>query len=299
MKEIILITIAIFFAGLSLVLLILRRRQNREIEMINGLINDYLADEKPIPFSLSDKRLSALQNGVSDLQNKITLQKSYTKTQLQKNTEFILDVSHQLKTPLAAMKLYCEIDKAECPTPHTEKHLQLISKTETLVQSLLKLEKIKSDGYVMEFRAHSVGEIVKNITHDFSLMFPDKTFTVKGEGALRCDEFWLKEAISNVIKNACEHTAADGKIEITVSQNERSLTLEIHDNGEGVCDEDVPKLFTRFYKAKNASPQSAGIGLAITKAITEKHHGTIAAENKNGSLAIAMCFPLIDGAEAI
>ncbi len=299
MKDIILITVALFFATISLVLLILRYRQNREIEMVNALINDYLTDEKPIPFSLSDKRLSTLQNGVSDLQNRVTLQKSYTETQLKKNTEFILDVSHQLKTPLAAMRLYCEIDKTECPTPHTEKHLQLISKTEALVQSLLKLEKIKSDGYVMEFKTHSVGEIIKNITHDFSLIFPEKTFSVKGDGTLRCDEFWLKEAISNVIKNACEHTEPDGKIEITVSRNERSLAVEIHDNGEGVSDEDLPKLFTRFYKAKNASPQSAGIGLAITKAITEKHHGTIAAENKNGSLAIAMCFPIIEGAESI
>ncbi len=299
MKDIILIAATIFFATISLVLLILRYHQNKEIEMVNALINDYLTDEKPIPFSLSDKRLSTLQNGVSDLQNRVTLQKSYTETQLKKNTEFILDVSHQLKTPLAAMKLYCEIDKTENPTSHTEKQLQLIGKTEALVQNLLKLEKIKSDGYVMEFKTHSVGEIIKNITHDFSLIFPEKTFNINGDGTLRCDEFWLKEAFSNVIKNACEHTAADGKIEITVSRNERSLTVEIHDNGEGVSDEDLSKLFTRFYKAKNASPQSAGIGLAITKAITEKHHGTIAAENKNGSLLITICFPIVEGAESI
>ncbi len=299
MKEIIFIAVALFFAVLSVILLVLLYRQNREIEKINRLVNDYLSEERPISFSLSDKRLSTLQNGISDLQNRVTLQKSYTETQLKKNTEFILDVSHQLKTPLAAMRLYCEIDKTENPTPHTEKQLQLIDKTEALVQSLLKLEKIKSDGYVMDFKPHSVSDIIKNITHDFSLIFPEKTFSVIGDGVLLCDEFWLREAFSNVIKNACEHTATDGKIEITVSKNERSLTVEIHDNGEGVCDDDLPKLFTRFYKAKNASPQSAGIGLAITKAITEKHHGTVTAENKKGSLLITMCFPIIDGVASI
>ncbi len=299
MKETVLIAIALFFAVLSIVLIILRHRQNKEIKKINGLVNDYLTDEKPISFSLSDKRLSTLQNSISDLQNRVTLQKSYTETQLKKNSEFILDVSHQLKTPLAAMRLYCEIDKAESPTSHTEKQLQLISKTETLVQNLLKLEKIKSDGYIMDFRAHYIGEIIKNIIHDFSLIFPEKTFNLKGDGLLLCDEFWLKEAFSNVIKNACEHTSPDGKINIGINLNERSLTVQIHDNGEGVCDEDLPKLFTRFYKAKNASPQSSGIGLAITKAIVEKHHGTVSAENKNSSLLITMCFPIIDGVASI
>ncbi len=299
MKDIILIFAALVFFLLTVILLIMRYRQRKEIKRLNGLVNDYLTGEKTIPFSLNDKQISLLQNGISDLQNRITLQKSYTESQLKKNTEFILDVSHQLKTPLAALKLYCEIDKSENPTPHTEKQLQLITKTEALVQNLLKLEKIKSDGYIMEFKTHYVGEIIKNIIHDFSLIFPDKTFIVTGDEILQCDEFWLREAVSNVVKNACEHTAADGIIKINIGRSEKSLTIEIHDNGEGVCDEDLPRLFTRFYKTKNASPQSAGIGLAITKAITEKHHGTVSAENKNGSLLITMCFPLIDGVASI
>ncbi len=299
MKEILFIVLSVCFALSAIIILILYIHQNREIKKLNNAVNDYLAEETPIPFSLGDKRLSVLQNGISDLQNRITLQKSYTEQQIKKNTEFILDVSHQLKTPLAALRLYCEIDNAENPTPHTEKQLQLISKTEALVQSLLKLEKLKSDGYTMDFKEQSICEIIKNLTHDFSLIFPSKKFLVSGNGRFNCDEFWLREAFANVIKNACEHTDKDGSININITQNERSVTVEIYDNGEGVTEEDLPNLFTRFYKAKNASPQSAGIGLAITKAITEKHHGTVTAENKNGSLAITMCFPLIDGVALI
>ncbi len=297
--ELILILIVALLALLIVLLLASRRRQNKEIEKINGLVNDYLANEKPIDFSLSDRRLSTLQNNISDLQNRVTVQKAYTENQIKKNTEFVLDISHQLKTPLAALKLYCEIDKNENPTSHTEKQLQIIEKTETLVQNLLTLEKIENDGYVMNFKEHSVGEIIKNIVHDFSLIFDKKIFKINGAGTLNCDEFWLREAFSNVIKNACEHTAANGIVDITVSKNERSLIVEVHDNGNGVCDEDLPNLFTRFYKAKNALAQSTGIGLAITKAITEKHHGTITAENKNNSLLITMCFPIIDGVVAI
>lgn len=297
--EPVLILIIALLVLITAVLLISRHRQNKEIEKINGLVNDYLANDKPIDFSLSDKRLSALQNNISDLQNRVTVQKAYTENQIKKNTEFVLDISHQLKTPLAALRLYCEIDERENPTPHTEKQLQVIDKTEALVQNILKLEKIENDGYTMEFKPHSVNEIIKNTVREFSLIFDRKVFSINGDGILNCDEFWLREAFSNVIKNACEHTPADGVVNIKISQTERSLTVEVHDNGEGVCDEDLPNLFTRFYKAKNASAQSIGIGLAITKAITEKHHGTITAENKNNSLLITMCFPIIDGVQAV
>lgn len=297
--EPVLILIIALLVLITAVLLISRHRQNKEIEKINGLVNDYLANDKPIDFSLSDKRLSALQNNISDLQNRVTVQKAYTENQIKKNTEFVLDISHQLKTPLAALRLYCEIDERENPTPHTEKQLQVIDKTEALVQNILKLEKIENDGYAMEFKPHSVNEIIKNTVREFSLIFDRKVFSINGDGILNCDEFWLREAFSNVIKNACEHTPADGVVNIKISQTERSLTVEVHDNGEGVCDEDLPNLFTRFYKAKNASAQSIGIGLAITKAITEKHHGTITAENKNNSLLITMCFPIIDGVQAV
>lgn len=297
--EPVLILIIALLVLITAVLLISRHRQNKEIEKINGLVNDYLANDKPIDFSLSDKRLSALQNNISDLQNRVTVQKAYTENQIKKNTEFVLDISHQLKTPLAALRLYCEIDERENSTPHTEKQLQVIDKTEALVQNILKLEKIENDGYTMEFKPHSVNEIIKNTVREFSLIFDRKVFSINGDGILNCDEFWLREAFSNVIKNACEHTPADGVVNIKISQTERSLTVEVHDNGEGVCDEDLPNLFTRFYKAKNASAQSIGIGLAITKAITEKHHGTITAENKNNSLLITMCFPIIDGVQAV
>ncbi len=299
MKNVIFIVMSACFAFFAIIVLVLYVRRSREIEKLNDMVNDYLAKEKPIPFSLSDKRLSSLQNGISNLQNRVTMQKNFTENQIKRNTEFILDVSHQLKTPLAALKLYCEIDKRENPTPHTEKQLVIIEKTEALVQNLLKLEKIENDGYTIEFKEHSVNEIIKNIVHDFSLIFSEKTFRIDGEGALSCDEFWLREAISNIIKNACEHTEKNGIIDIIITQSERSLIIEIHDNGGGVSEEDLPKLFSRFYKAGNASPKSTGIGLAITKAITEKHHGTVSAENKNGSLAITLCFPVIDGVQAI
>ncbi len=289
------------FGGVCLTALILLAvayiRQCIEIEKLNSLINAYLLNGKTIDFSLRDRRISRLRNGISDLQNLVTLEQEQTKKQLKKNTEFILDVSHQLKTPLAALRLYCEMD---CDaSPHGEKQLRLIDKLESLVANLLKLEKIRSDGYVMEFSKQSIDAILREITGDFALLFPEKRFNVVGDGELSCDGFWLREAFSNIIKNSAEHTQPDGIINITVTESERAITVEVRDNGEGVSPEDLTGLFTRFYKAKNASSGSAGLGLAITKAITEKHHGIISAENRDGSLCVTMCFPIIEGVDSI
>ena len=68
----------------------------------------------------------------------------------------------------------------------------------------------------------------------------------------------------------------------------------IEDNGGGVAEDELSMLFRRFHRSQNASPDSAGIGLAITKAIVEKHHGTITAENSEKGLRVSMCFPIID-----
>ena len=82
---------------------------------------------------------------------------------------------------------------------------------------------------------------------------------------------------------------------ITVEQLEQSTVVSVKDNGGGVHDEELTKIFNRFHRTENAEPNSAGIGLAITKAIVEKHHGTITAENTDTGLNIIMCFPHIDG----
>ena len=165
---------------------------------------------------------------------------------------------------------------------------------EKLIYNVLKLEKIRSDTYVMNFEETELFELLLDLKAEFSALFPTKTIMVKGNGSLRTDKAWLREALGNVIKNACEHTKADGKVDITIEQAEKSVSVIIEDDGGGVPENELPMLFRRFHRTENASPDSAGIGLSITKAIVEKHHGTITAENSEKGLRVAMCFPIID-----
>ena len=297
--EMILFAVIAVLLVLLIVVLFSKIKQQRRITKLRKSIDEFINNGTLTDFSVMDNNFAMLQNSVSDLQHIITLEKSNTLLETKKNEEFISDISHQLKTPLAGLRLYCEMENSASPSEHTEKELQLIERMENLIQKLLRLEKIKSDSYVMDFQIYEVRDIVEEMLSEFFHLFPSKSYSVDGRSKLRCDKSWLSEAIGNIVKNASEHTDEDGAIHIDIKDSSHSTTIDISDNGGGLSDEEIPNLFTRFYRTADAPPSGAGIGLAITKAIIEKHHGIIGVENKNGGLLISICIPHIDGYEAI
>lgn len=262
-------------------------------------IEKFLETEEITDFSVTDDSFAELQNAFVELENRLVLEKSRTAAENKKNSDFTADISHQLKTPIAGLRLYCEMDSMENPGERTDKELQLVTKMEKLVYSLLRLEKIRSDAYEMNFTNTGVENIVAGLISDFQPIFPGKEFILKGSDTLRCDREWLGEALGNILKNAAEHTPEKGVISTLIEQGEKSTTIIIEDNGGGVPEDQLTLLFNRFYKTEKASPNSTGIGLSISKAIIEKHHGTISAENGKEGLKFIICIPKIDAAEKL
>ena len=294
MKDIFLIVALVVMTVLCTVLIALHIINKKKARALTQSIDKFIKDGTMTELSTSDGDFAHLQSNVCELEARLIQEREYTKLEAKNNTEFISDISHQLKTPLAGLRLYCEMEHNTSPDSHTEKELALISKMEKLIYNVLKLEKIRSDTYVMNFEETELSDILLDLKSEFSALFPTKTITVKGDGNLRTDKAWLREALGNVIKNACEHTKADGKVDIIIEEAEKSVSVIIEDNGGGVPENELPMLFRRFHRTENASPDSAGIGLSITKAIVEKHHGTITAENSEKGLRVSMCFPIID-----
>lgn len=274
-------------------------KRKKRIRTITRSIDQYLETGAVTDFSTRDDLLAQLQNAVFDLENRLEREKRNTRERSRQNTEFISDVSHQLKTPLAGLRLYCEMEHAANPSDHTQKELALVEKMEDLIARLLRLEKIRTDAYTMNFQTYDAADLIDPLIAQFRHLFPKKQYAVTARGKVRCDQEWLGEAVGNLIKNASEHTAPDGCVAVSVQEKNGAAQITVQDNGGGVPKQDLPLLFTRFHKAQNALPSSAGIGLAITKAVVEKHHGTVSAENKNGGLCVVICLPHIDGSVAI
>jgi signal transduction histidine kinase len=296
---IILLVVIVILLIATIILFVNNRKIHKNVNLLTQSIDEFIERDSATQFSTSDNNFSRLQNSVCDLESLLKLEQNNTVKESKKNTEFISDISHQLKTPLAGLRLYAELENHENPSEHTQKELQLIEKMENLIYKLLRLEKIKSDSYEMDFQYYEVRDIVQEIVNEFKPLFKQKQYIIEGSSVMRCDKAWLVEAIGNLVKNASEHTADDGMVEVNIESSEKSTIITVSDNGGGVSENDLPMLFTRFHKAENSKPNSAGIGLAITKAIVEKHHATISAENKDNGLCIVMCFPHIDGYETI
>ena len=289
-----LVLAGLVIAGLCAALL----RRKRRTASLRTALEAYLKTGAPLPYSLREGDLALLQNEISQLIARLELEKQKARDADRKNAAFAADVSHQLKTPLAGLRLYCELD-AEQGSANAEKELRLIEKTERLVAELLKLQKIRADSFDFAFAEADLRTLTEEVFAAFRPLYPQKRFEATGAAALRCDRAWLNEALSNIVKNACEHTPADGRIQVTIQDGDESVVIQVDDNGGGVPSAELPHLFERFYKAPNASPDSTGLGLAITKEIVAKHHGTVTAENAGEGLRLTLCFPKIDANQKI
>ncbi len=277
------------------ILLILNNiKKDKRLKRITEQTEKFLQGQNPITPELNDSTISHLETAIAELQRSVLSEKEFSKVQAKNNTLFLSDISHQLKTPLAGLKLYCEMDASESESLHTEKQLELINKMEELINRVIKLEKLRSDTYQMNFSENELNGIFTELKNEFLHIFPEKNIEINGTAVFRCDREWIKECFGNIIKNSCEHTSPDGKITVRIYSESNNVSISVEDNGGGVKPDELPKLFIRFHRTENAAPSSTGIGLAVTKAIVDKHHGTIEAENTASGLKITAYFPVVD-----
>lgn len=199
--------------------------------------------------------------------------------------DIISDISHQLKTPLSALKMYNEIigsndtDK-EAAEHFLQKSSREIKRIEDVVYTLLKLARLDAGIIQMQKAPENIEVLMRDVLERFELWAEreNKTITLSGNAdtILYCDVLWITEAVGNIVKNALEHTACGGHIAVRWQQTPLQTQIVIEDDGKGIHPEDLYHIFKRFYRSRfSKDTHGTGLGLSLAKTIVESHGGTI------------------------
>lgn len=201
----------------------------------------------------------------------------------------ISDISHQLKTPLAALMMYQEIIEAEPDNEETVKEFSqkiglTLKRMEQLILSMLKIARLDTGNILFEKQPCPLQELIKNAISDLTTRAgqENKQIIVEGtpEQTVLCDINWTSEAIGNLVKNALDHTEAGGIIEITWESTPTMVRILVSDNGRGIAPEDIHHIFKRFYRSKySLNAPGIGLGLPLAKSIIEGQGGIISVQS--------------------
>ncbi|KZN97149.1 two-component system histidine kinase PnpS [Aeribacillus pallidus] len=210
--------------------------------------------------------------------------------------DFVANVSHELKTPITSIKGFSEtlLDGAMKDEQTLHFFLSIILKEsermQSLIQDLLDLSKIEQQGFQLELRKCNVNEFLKEIHHlldrkakekniDFILDVPDEPVFIEG------DPHRLKQIFINLASNGIMYTPAGGKVTLSVKAGHDEVAISVQDTGIGIREEEIPRIFERFYrvdKARSRNSGGTGLGLAIVKHLVEAHQANLTVKSTVG-----------------
>ena len=281
-----LVVIVLIFKIISPIFNNIKKLGERADEMVEGNFNSNELKFEEGDFYVFYNKFThmgeRLEGALKDLQDeKINLK------------DIINDISHQLKTPLSALIAYNDILKnhenmdVETKSKFIEMTSEQLDRMDWLITTLLKYARIESNAVSYNKEMIPLSESIRYAIAPLKLSADNKNqnieLDINSEGYYFHDKKWIAESLSNIIKNAIEHTDINGKIKITLEETPMSISITISDNGEGIEKTELKNIFKRFYKGKNSiNPKSIGIGLSLSKKIIEAHGGSITAESDLG-----------------
>ena len=281
-----LVVIVLIFKIISPIFNNIKKLGERADEMVEGNFNSNEIKFEEGDFYVFYNKFThmgeRLESALKDLQDeKINLK------------DIINDISHQLKTPLSALIAYNDILKnhenmdVETKSKFIEMTSEQLDRMDWLITTLLKYARIESNAVSYNKEMIPLSESIRYAIAPLKLSADNKNqnieLDINSEGYYFHDKKWIAESLSNIIKNAIEHTDINGKIKITLEETPMSISITISDNGGGIEKTELKNIFKRFYKGKNSiNPKSIGIGLSLSKKIIEAHGGSITAESDLG-----------------
>lgn len=288
---------AVILLGITSLLLIacnifFTRWRYREIENLSQYLRKILGGNYTLDVRDNQEgELSILKNDIYKMTLMLSEQRVGLEDDKRELTNAISDISHQLKTPLTSMMMMADLlNNANLTNEKRNEFIQnlqnQLDRMEWLISSLLKLSKIDAGTILFKQEKIMVRDLLDKVLEPYliPLDIREQTLSISGDekSAFVGDFNWTKEALTNIVKNCLEHTAIGGQLSITYSENALFTEIVIKDNGSGIAREDLPYIFKRFYKGKNASEDSVGIGLAMAHSIITSQNGDIIVNSKVG-----------------
>ncbi|MCC8022832.1 MAG: sensor histidine kinase, partial [Clostridiales bacterium] len=218
-------------------------------------------------------------------------------------SQLLRAISHDLRTPLAAIAGSAEILAQELDDPgqiETARSIyEDVSWLTRLVENILNLTRIQEDRLSLHIQPEAVEEVISSAVHRVAKYAPDKVIRIKIPDEVLfvpMDSRLMEQVLINLMDNAVKHTPPDAEIRLSVWKEGKRAWFEVSDNGPGVAEADLPNLFDMFYMAQEApsdARRGIGLGLAICKAIVTSHGGEICAENmQEGGACFRFCLNL-------
>ena len=250
-------------------------------------LNDYLQQAASGDFSLDirthqEGELSLLRTEIYKVVLRLSEQKDQMERERQALADAISNISHQLKTPITSMVVMTDLLREEGLEAEKRQqftrsiHTQL-QRIEWLVSSLLKLAKLDAGVIRFQRRQELLREALAPIQIPLELKEIQTEIRGDTDAVLLCDRQWTAEALVNILKNCMEHTPKGGRIQAEIRDTALYTQIVILDSGPGISRQDLPYIFNRFYRGKNAGEGSVGIGLAMARSFLDGQNADLTA----------------------
>lgn len=294
--------VLILFALLLLLDFLHNRYNDDLLEQITLLIEALVEQQERQIFSEAEDTLTArLQHQLLKLRNILTAQNQMLAQEKEQIKTLISDISHQIKTPIAAANTFAELLSdgelsAEERTEYITTLQMSLGKLTFLTNSLIKMSRLESGIISLKPEKNSLNEIVLQAVKTVYAKAKEKGILITFE----CDQTfeavldfnWTAEAISNVIDNAVKYTPQGGFVRLQITEYPSFLRLDISDSGVGIPEEEQAKIFGRFYRGKQSvSTDGVGIGLYLTREIINKQNGYMKVSSDENGSTFSMFLP--------
>lgn len=206
--------------------------------------------------------------------------------QSQQQQNFMMAITHELKTPIAVTKLNLETMQKRKLEPEQQQKLisstiQEANRLNALCNNMLLLSQIDAGGYILTKEKVDLGKLAKACENDFEIRFPSREMGSQVDEHLIIDgdQFLLELAVNNLLDNAIKYSGKESCVFIKVFQDDKYIKLQVIDEGKGISAEEQKKVFEKYFRGAQRQTKGTGLGLYLTKKIVQQHNGDISVEN--------------------